>query len=93
MTFKDLERKFGSEVLEALRYMTHDKSELYNTYVVRVSKNPIAKQVKLADLKHNMDLSRIPNPTEIDLKRLEVKYKPALAFLKGKLSEEDYLSK
>ena len=36
--------------------------------------------VKLADLKDNMDMSRIKNPTEMDFKRLE-KYKKAKAIL------------
>jgi hypothetical protein len=33
--------------------------------------NPIARNVKLADVTDNMDLSRIPNPTEADFARLE----------------------
>ena len=49
-------------------------------YIQRLKHNPTAKAVKLADLKDNMDMSRIKNPTEMDFKRLE-KYKKAKAIL------------
>ena len=43
--------------------------------------NPLSKEVKLADLKHNMDLGRLPAVTDKDIERIEKKYKPALAYL------------
>ena len=46
----------------------------------RALKNPIAKVVKLADVKDNMDLSRISNPSQEDFNRLE-EYKQVLALL------------
>ena len=49
-------------------------------YVKRLKANPIARAVKLADLADNMDMSRIPNPTEKDFARLE-KYKKAKSIL------------
>ena len=45
-------------------------------YIARVCENPLAVRVKYADLQDNMDLSRIPNPTEKDYTRLE-KYQKA----------------
>lgn len=45
-----------------------------------MKKNNIAKNVKLADLSHNSDLSRIPFPTKQDYKRNE-KYQIAMDFL------------
>ena len=46
----------------------------------RAAGNPISRAVKLADLKDNMDLSRIAHVTERDLERIE-KYRRAVAFL------------
>lgn len=42
------------------------KPETYLEYILRIAGNDIARQVKLADLRHNMDIARIPNPTEKD---------------------------
>ena len=50
---------FPERVIEALALMTHEKSVPYMDYVAKIKNNPIAKAVKLADLKHNSDLSRL----------------------------------
>lgn len=50
---------FSKRVIEALELMTHDKSVPYMDYVAKIKDNPIAKAVKIADLKHNSDLSRL----------------------------------
>ncbi|MBQ8356466.1 MAG: bifunctional (p)ppGpp synthetase/guanosine-3',5'-bis(diphosphate) 3'-pyrophosphohydrolase [Clostridia bacterium] len=84
-TFRDLEQMgFDGDVLAALRLLTHAEGEPYMDYVARLKENPIAKAVKLADLSHNSDLSRL-DPEEIDewaLKRQE-KYRKAIDFLKS----------
>ena len=80
-TMEDLRKAgFSETVLEALSLMTHDKAVPYMDYVAKIKENPIARAVKIADLYHNMDLTRIPNPTEKDYERLE-KYKAALRYL------------
>ena len=58
------------------------------TYLSRIKKNSLARTVKLADLENNMDLSRLPNPTDKDYERLENKYKPAYKFLIEGLDSE-----
>lgn len=68
------------QVVTAVETLTKNSKEPYFTYLEKVKLNPIARVVKLADLKHNSDLSRLPSPTEEDYKRLE-KYKKAIAFL------------
>jgi (p)ppGpp synthase/HD superfamily hydrolase len=85
-TFADLENMgFGDEVLDALRLLTHDDSVPYLDYVREIAKNPVAKKVKLADLTHNSDLSRLDyEPTEKDLERVR-KYQKAREILQ----EED----
>lgn len=64
------------EILDALRSVTRKEDETYEKFIDRAALNPIGKRVKLADLQDNMDMSRIPNPSEKDYKRLE-KYKKA----------------
>ncbi len=77
-TFNDLEEKgFSNEIIEALESLTKRENELYEDFILRVKKNKLAVQVKIADLKDNSDLKRIKNPTEKDLERKE-KYKRAI---------------
>lgn len=62
---------FGDNVIEALALLTHDKSVSYNDYIAEIKSNDIAKQVKLADLAHNSDLTRLNVITEKDIARQE----------------------
>ena len=91
ITLEDLRDMGFSEVqLEGVRLMTHippseeltesEKLEEYLDYVRRIKPNELAKQVKLADLKHNSDPGRQLEDTEINRIRLE-KYKKALEIL------------
>lgn len=80
-SMQDLEKEFPREVIEALKLLTHDKSVDYFEYVEKVKANPTAKKVKIADVMHNSDESRLDSITEKDLKRRE-KYKKAIALLK-----------
>lgn len=58
-SFEYLENEgFNKEIIEALRLLTHKKDVSYMDYIVEVSKNNIAKKVKIEDLKHNMDSRR-----------------------------------
>ena len=80
-TFADLqELGFSESVLAALRLLTHDESVPYMDYVAAIKKNPIARAVKLADLRHNSDLSRMDEVTEKTLARRE-KYLAAIRLL------------
>ena len=80
-TLEDL-RKEGlpEEVVQAVGILTKKRNENYEEYILRVKQNPLARQVKLADLQHNSDLSRLANVTDRDRKRAE-KYRQAIAFL------------
>lgn len=57
--FSDLEKDFPQEIIDALKLLTHDKDEDYHKYVKALKINPVAVKVKLADIEHNMDESRI----------------------------------
>lgn len=80
ITLDEIQHLFGDVVSTAVDAITKRKNELYDDYLLRVKSNPIARLVKLADLSHNMDLSRLIKITEKDLMRVE-KYKYAKAFL------------
>ena len=83
ITLNDLKSYgFPAEVLEALSLMTHDDDVDYFDYVKTLAPNPIARKVKLADLRHNSDLTRINNVTEKDLARVE-KYRKAIEYLES----------
>lgn len=71
---------YSFEVVEAIKAMTHREEESYDDYIARVKLNPIARKVKIADLKHNMDLSRLTKVMDRDIERVE-KYKKALEVL------------
>ena len=81
ISFENLEiQGFSDEILNALKLLTHDKSIPYMDYVAEIKKNIIATKVKLADLKHNSDLTRLSVVDEKALKRKE-KYEKAIKFL------------
>jgi (p)ppGpp synthase/HD superfamily hydrolase len=71
---------FGDEIADAIDAITKRKGEEYGDYLIRVAANPIAKRVKIQDLKDNSDLGRLPEPTEKDLRRCS-KYAAAMSFL------------
>lgn len=82
-TLADLrEMGFPEEVLDALALLTHDDDTPYLDYVARLKENPIARAVKLADLRHNSDLTRLDFVDARALERVE-KYRRAMELLEG----------
>lgn len=80
-TFNDLiAMGFDGAIIEAIKLMTHEEGVPYMDYVEKIKSNPIAREVKLADLRHNSDLSRLDAPTEKDKMRVE-KYRKAIVLL------------
>ena len=59
VTFAQLEPEFPSAVLDALRLLTHRKEVPYFEYVRAIRANPIAVRVKLAEIAHNSDQTRL----------------------------------
>lgn len=85
VTMQQLEREFPAQVIEALKLLTHDSDTDYFEYIKAIKNNPVAKVVKLADLLHNSDQSRITDRNAISPEKLEYwdkKYKKALQILK-----------
>lgn len=62
MTLTDIERAgFPAEVITALKCLTHEDDVPYlGEYIETIKANPLATKVKLADLRHNSDLTRLP---------------------------------
>lgn len=73
---------FPKAVLDALALLTHDPSVDYMDYVRAIKANPIARTVKLADLRHNSDLTRLDTVDEKALARVE-KYQKARILLEA----------
>ncbi|MCQ4166333.1 HD domain-containing protein [Tahibacter harae] len=72
LTFEDLQREgFPPAVVDAVRALTKLPGEGRIAAAHRAAANPIARAVKLADVGDNMDLRRIPAPTEKDFARLK----------------------
>lgn len=84
ISFDDLkEYGFPNQIIEAVKALTKQKNESYDVYIDRVIRNPIAKKVKLADMKHNSDITRIKNPSQKDYDRCQ-KYLDKIQYLINK---------
>ena len=80
-TLQDLAQLgFPAVVLEALALLTHDPAVPYMDYVLQIRENPIARTVKLADLRHNSDISRLDYVDERAKQRVR-KYQEAIRLL------------
>ena len=75
-TFEYLEKVgFNERIISALRLLTHDKNVDYMDYVAKIKENELARTVKIADLKHNLNTDRtngqLPKKAELYLKALK----------------------
>ena len=83
LTLSDIkEMGFPDEVVEVLSLLTHESNLPYMDYVKKLSVNPIATKIKIADLTHNNDLTRLDVIDDYALKRAK-KYQEALDLLRG----------
>lgn len=81
VTFEELESAgFPYEIVSAIKAITKIQGEAYEDYLQRVKHNKLALIVKIADMNHNSDLSRLKVISEEDLKRKK-KYGAAVEFL------------
>ena len=77
-----LSEGFPQNIVDAMLSVTKLDGESYEDFVRRSEKNPIGKEVKLADLEDNMDIRRLNEITDKDVKRLK-KYLKAWRYLQG----------
>lgn len=87
-TFEDLQKEgFSNRVIDALRCVTkHSDDEDYDAFVARTRTNHLAVRVKLNDLRDNMDIRRMDEVKEKDIKRLN-KYLRAYKLLMADLDQ------
>ena len=71
---------YPQDVLEALDCLTKRPGEHYSDFIDRIKPNVLARKVKLADLRDNMDVTRLTKVTSDDLERLQ-KYRDAWSTL------------
>lgn len=77
-----LAAEFPAEIIEALDLLTHQEDVPYLEYVEKLKPNPLAKAVKIADLTHNIDMTRVPLDGPEVQKILSEKYRRAFEILK-----------
>ena len=81
VTFNDLSQQgFSRRVITALQLLTHNHDTSYDDYVRALAGNPDAKKVKIADLRHNSDITRMKGLETKDFDRLE-KYHRSYIYL------------
>lgn len=78
---EELEGYFPKEVIEPLVLLTRSTHDTYFEYIKNICSNPIAKKVKIEDIKHNLVFERIQNKTRNE--KLEKRYLKALEILKN----------
>jgi hypothetical protein len=65
-----LTNEYAQEIEIALNLLNSTTASSREEYIAKINDSPLAAKVKLNDLRHNMDLSRIPDPTPKDRERL-----------------------
>ena len=95
VTLDDLARAgFSEKVLASLRLVTHATDVPYAQYVIRCKADPIARAVKLADLRDNTRPERAmmrPATLDRDARRM-ARYLLSYKFLSDGISEADYVA-
>jgi len=81
ITSEKLAADFPPEVVDAVMLLTHRDDEDYLGYVMRLSRNTVAAKVKIADLKHNSDVSRLPSSIDSRAQARLKKYAAAIVIL------------
>ncbi len=82
-TLEALTERFPPEVIEALRLLTHGDGVSYEAYVRAIREHPVARRVKLADLQHNSDQTRLSDLCPEIRDRLREKYAAAMDLLQA----------
>lgn len=59
-----LRQGFTREIVDAVLFVTHKEDESYDDFIIRASLNPIDKEVKIADLLDNMDITHLNYPLQ-----------------------------
>lgn len=71
---------YSDRVINALELLTHEEDVSYEDYIAAISSNEDATKVKIADLMHNSDITRLKGVRDKDLERIQ-KYHKAFVVL------------
>lgn len=82
-TVEALAEEFGPEIAAEVDALSRREGESYEEFVRRAGSRPLARQVKLADLRDNLDVTRTLEMNEKNRARLE-RYRRALDYLEGR---------
>ena len=74
-----------SRHLDVIKILTHNPEDSYEEYIEKISKDIRATEIKLADLRDNMDITRLTRLSQKDFERLQ-KYHMSYQFLKSKIN-------
>ncbi|MCH7974919.1 MAG: GTP pyrophosphokinase [Bacteroidetes bacterium] len=81
ISLKDISKyEFNKKIMSALKDLTYSTDINYEDYIKKISKNKLARKIKLADLTDNMNLNRLPSLNKKDFERIN-KYHKALKYL------------
>ena len=75
-----LDEGFAEDIVKLIKTLTKQKGGDYRKYIEGIAENPFASVIKRADLRHNMDITRLPELTDKDIKRIK-KYHKAYRYL------------
>ena len=84
ITIKDLAKLFPVEVIDAVNLLTRNNETSYYEYIEALKSNKVAVKVKLADLDHNLDITRMTYEDSLEsvkVKALRSRYKKAKEIL------------
>lgn len=83
VTLDDLAQEgFTQDVVRSVNALTRKAGETYEDFIGRAGNNKMARAVKMADLRDNLNLLRLPELTDEDLQRVR-KYHKAYKYLCG----------
>ncbi|MGL4762095.1 MAG: hypothetical protein ACRCWG_11665 [Sarcina sp.] len=83
------------ELRDAVKSLTRTQTQSYKDYInnICINEKSFVLRVKLADLKNNMDISRISNPTKEDKERVRKRYMPAYTQIEKRLEQIEFENK
>lgn len=92
VTIEQIEEEFPRDIVQAVALLTYEPGEDYYDYIDRINMDSVAVHVKIQELQHDMDKSRMQgyiHMTEKQKEKLFQKYEKALAMLTGKKLDDD----
>lgn len=72
---------FSKEIIISVLWLTRQPGDTYMEFIEKTKQDKVSVDVKIADILENIDITRIPNPTEVDFSRVK-RYKKALKKLR-----------